>query len=98
MRARCLSDSNGIDDLMADSAISVTWSRREPSDIDQARKACDNHRNQTIPKRVASGRERRCAAGALGATQAISYANGGAYFRSGKIPILDSRGCVERLV
>jgi len=58
----------------------------------------DDHRNQTISKRLASVRESRCAARILESRAGDDYAIGRACFRSGEIRILDLSGTVERII
>jgi hypothetical protein len=58
----------------------------------------DNHRNQTIPKPLASLRGARVEPGFLDQEQAIDYAETRANFRSGEIRILDRSGTVERVI
>jgi hypothetical protein len=59
----------------------------------------DDHRGQTIPKRLEGVSERWCVQPVfLTKEEAIHYATSCACFRAGEIRILDSRGAVERII
>jgi hypothetical protein len=77
---------------------SIMFKRTDTVDWRKMQCCRDDHRNQAIPKRLASVRDSGVQPVFLNQEDALDYAAGRACFRSGEIRVLDSSSDVERVI